>query len=248
MKAWRRFLAAVAFLTRAPIPESIQVDEASLTESPPWFPAVGLLIGGFIAAFDWIASAVLPSAVVAVADLAAIFMITGGLHLDGLLDTADGLLSGKPREKALEIMKDSRVGAMGVSAGILVIALKAAAIASLAGDLRWQGLLLAPILGRYVMAVGISAFPYARGAGLGALFSSKANGQLTALSGIIVASLSVAVAGIRGAAGFLAAVLGSVLLARKVTRQLGGLTGDVYGALCELSETALLLVFAARWP
>ena len=98
MKTWRRFLAGLGFLTRMPLPPRVQLDEASLAESPPLFPAVGALIGVTLAGFDHLAWRVFPAPVVAVADLALIFFITGGLHLDGLLDTADGLLSGKPRE------------------------------------------------------------------------------------------------------------------------------------------------------
>ncbi|MEX0975445.1 MAG: adenosylcobinamide-GDP ribazoletransferase [Bacillota bacterium] len=248
MKTWRRFLSAVSFLTRVPLPSSVQLDEASLSESPPMFPVVGALIGAAVASFDYLVCLILPSPAVAVVDLAAVFLLTGGLHLDGLLDTADGLLSGKPRERALEIMKDSRVGAMGVAVGILLVGLKVASIAALAGERRFAALLLAPVLGRYAMLTGMTVFPYARTAGgLGSLFKDKVRLHWMVAPGVFAVALAAAVAGVPGIAAFAACVLMALGLGRLVTGRLGGLTGDVHGALCEVAEAAVYVVFAARW-
>ncbi len=248
MTAWRRFLAAVGFLTRVPLPTDVLLDEGSLAGSPPMFPVVGALIGIAVAGFDRLAGSFLPRSVAAAADLVAIFLLTGGLHLDGLLDTADGVFSGKSGDKALEIMKDSRVGAMGVSVGILLVCLKVTALASLAGGSRFQALLVAPALGRYAMVIGMDAFPYARtGGGLGSLFKTGARGRWAALSGLFPVALAVAVAGVRGAAASTVVALTALSVGRFVSKKLGGLTGDVYGALCETAEAAVYLLFAVRW-
>jgi len=253
MKLVRRFLAAVSFLTRLPVPANVQLDEVSLAESPPMFPLVGAIIGLVTAGFDRLACALFHSAVAAVGDLMVVFGLTGGLHLDGLLDSADGLLSGKSREKALDIMKDSRVGAMGVSAGILVIGLKITLIAVLAAGARFKALLIAPLLGRYSMLVAMTLFPYARPEqGLGSLFKAEAtSGRLLVprlfIPGLFVTAVTIVAAGQRGAAALFLSVLLAMVLGRWASARLGGLTGDVYGALNEIIETAVLAVFAARW-
>ena len=248
MKAVRRFLAALSFLTRFPVPSGMQADLSSLEESPPWFPAAGALIGLILIGFDRLVCALFHPAVAGVADLALIFAVTGGLHLDGLLDSADGLLSGRPGDKALEIMRDSRVGAMGVSAGILVIGLKVALIVSLAGDLRWQALLVAPVLGRYSVLLAITVFPYSRmGHGLGSVFKSRSRPGWPVVPGAIAGVACIALAGWRGALAVLAAVTLPLVLGGAISRRLGGLTGDIYGAICELAEAAVLAVFAAGW-
>lgn len=248
LKLIRRFLAAVSFLTRFPLPSGVQTDLASLEESPTWFPAVGALIGLTLAGFDGLACALFHPAVAAVADLVLLFVITGGLHLDGLLDSADGLLSGRPREEALEIMRDSRVGAMGVLVGILMTGLKVALIASLTGNLRSQALLVAPILGRYSILLAIAVFPYARmGQGLGSLFKLKSRPSWPVIPGAVVVAACLALTGWRGAAAVLASFALPLAMGAAVSDRLGGLTGDVYGALCEVVEVAVLSIFAAGW-
>jgi adenosylcobinamide-GDP ribazoletransferase len=248
MKLVRRFLAAASFLTRLPVPANVQLDEVSLAESPPMFPLVGAIIGLVTAGFDRLACALFHPAVAAVGDLMVVFGLTGGLHLDGLLDSADGLLSGKSREKALDIMKDSRVGAMGVSAGILVIGLKITLIAVLAAGARFKALLIAPLLGRHSMLVAMTLFPYARPEeGLGSLFKAKAGPRWLLIPGLFVTAVTIVAAGQRGAAALFLSVLLAMVLGRWASARLGGLTGDVYGALCEITEAAVLAVFAARW-
>lgn len=248
----RRFFAALSFLTRLPVPCGIQIDEASLAASLPFFPAAGASIGLLVAGLDWLARALLHPPVAALLDVAAAFVLSGGLHLDGLMDTADGLLSGRPRERAMEIMKDSKVGAMGVSAAIFVIGLKAAAIATLPASRRFAALILVPALGRYSMCIAVAAFPYARAqGGLGTLFKTAKRPRSvtvaeTIASGILAAFAAILTLGIRGGVSIVACALLTVALGRSVTGFLGGLTGDVYGAVCELAEAAAYLVLAAK--
>ncbi len=212
------------------------------------FPVVGAIIGVIAAGFDRLACLILHPSVAAVGVLIVVFGLTGGMHVDGLLDSADGLLSRKPPEQALDIMKDSRVGALGVSAGILVIGLKATLIAVLASTARSRALLLAPIAGRYSMLSAMTIFPYARGPrGLGSLLRSNLSTQRLLTPGLFVVGTSMLVAGSRGVVALALSMLVVETLGRFVCRRLGGLTGDVYGALCEVTETVALAVFAARW-
>ncbi len=248
MSLWRRFLAALAFLTAMRMPPDTYADTDSLAESPPMFPLVGALIGLVVAGFDRLACILLPPPVVAVADLALVFFITQGLHFDGLLDTADGMFSSRSPERILEIMKDSRVGAMGVIVGILQTGLKIAAISSLSGEMRFLALLLAPALARYATVVGIAVFPYVRtGMGLGNVFKSKGRAAWIIVPGIFVLALAGGLAGERGGVSAAASAAAGLAVGNWVSGRLGGLTGDVYGAMCEIAETAVYLVFSARW-
>lgn len=253
MRIFRHLLAALSFLTRIPVPRGVQLDEAALAKSPVMFPVVGLLIGLIVAGFDRLARLALHPLVVGVADVALAFVLTAGLHLDGLMDTADGLLSGKPREKAMEIMKDSRVGAMGVSAGVLLVALKIATVAALPDGRRFAALIAAPVVARYLMFVAMTAFPYARmGTGLGSPFMREERPKETviselAVSGLLVTAPIYGVARTPGLVAFAVSSLSVLVLGRSVKAYLGGLTGDVYGALCELAEACMYVILSARW-
>ncbi len=225
-----------------------------------YFPAAGLAIGGIVAALAWVLELLLPSYVNAVLLLAVWVMLSGGLHLDGLMDTADGLLSHRSRERMLEIMKDSRVGAMGVIVCALYLMLKTVLIVALLQGIQDRSaqllnaiwlLAVIPIWSRAFMGTAMIGWRYARpGQGMGQLFHTvhrrHAIGAwmmamgLTALI-LIWTSLSGAEV-LVWCCGFLAVTfLSGVTLASLIARKLGGLTGDIYGALNELIELILLL-------
>ena len=139
----RRLALAVTFLTSLPLRIGGEVTAAELWGSMGWYPLVGLAMGaaawGIFAALSWL----LPPLVAAALVVLLLEAFTRGLHLDGLMDTCDGYFSGAPRERALEIMKDSRAGAMGVAGAVLVIVLKVAALGALTGDVYGMGIELA---------------------------------------------------------------------------------------------------------
>ncbi len=252
MMLCRRFLAALSFLTRIPVPRGLYMDADALAQSPPMFPVVGALIGFMVAGFDRFARAILSPQVAAAADVAVGFVLTAGLHFDGLIDTADGLLSGKPCERALEIMRDSRVGAMGVLAGVLVVALEVAAVAALPDRRRFAALTVTPAVARYLMAVAMTVFPYARtGVGLGRLFAQNRSKKKIvfelACSGLAVMALVFYMAHTPGLVAFGACSLLALMVGRSASTYLGGLTGDVYGALCVLTEVGMYMILSARW-
>jgi cobalamin 5'-phosphate synthase/cobalamin synthase len=249
----RRLGLAVTFLTAVPLPDSGAVAPADLWGSMAFYPLVGLLMGlaawGAYAALLYAVTPLVAAALVIV----GIELASRALHLDGLMDTADGYLSGAPRERALEIMKDSRVGAMGVFAAIAVMVVKVSALASLARPGAALGLVIGLTVARLLPAIDVRFFAYARREGTGAAFAGAGttNGPVVVAAACAVAvALAVGVlasGGLRGtflALDLAVAVVAITLCVQAIVgRRLGGLTGDVYGLGIELAE-ALALVGA----
>ncbi|WP_141201683.1 adenosylcobinamide-GDP ribazoletransferase, partial [Paludifilum halophilum] len=157
-------LNAIAFLTRIPVP--VRPNERDWSRSPLFYPVVGLVIGLLLSLFDGLIAGHFPPLVRGVLILGLWVYLTGGLHLDGLMDTADGFGAYRDRERTLQIMKDSRVGAMGVLAAILLLLLKASALASLSEPLFFP-LVAATVAGRTALLLAICAFPYRSREGIG---------------------------------------------------------------------------------
>ncbi|MEW9699692.1 adenosylcobinamide-GDP ribazoletransferase [Paenibacillus sp. SI8] len=258
-------IAAFQFLTRLPIPVQIEYTAQVFRRSVVFYPLAGFVIGVLLLLAGDGLRLVLPAMPAAVILLGLWVLLTGGLHLDGLMDTADGILSHRPREQMLEIMKDSRVGAMGVIVCVLHLLLKFSMIYSLlisnqAGHI-WKAasFLLAaiPIWSRWFMVVAIHAWPYARsGSGLGGLFRGVTKGHVAACTfvALLLTALVAAIGHSSLTAFFGHMPIWSVLVgfpvvtclvgclaAAYISRKLGGLTGDTYGALNELLEGLLLL-------
>ena len=243
----QRFLAAVRFLTIIPIPGRMDHEDATLSGSLPFFPVVGLLIGtcmvvlarGFVFLF--------PQPVAAVLAVIILLAISGGLHMDGLSDTADGFFSSRSREQVLEIMQDSRAGAMGVIAIVFVLALKIAALATMPLERMGWAVFLMPIAGRAALLVFMSLLPYARPeGGLATLFYSQSS-KVGAIWGTVLLCLAGLLTS--GRLGLIAGALTMVfifLFARYCRRKIGGATGDTLGAGCELAESMIALVFSIQ--
>jgi adenosylcobinamide-GDP ribazoletransferase len=155
-------LAAIQFLTVIPFPKSFTGGEKELEKCMPFFPVVGLLIDIIIAAFDHVMGFMLPLLPASVMTAIAMTAISGGLHMDGLADTADGFFSARPRERILEIMRDSRTGVMGVLAVVFVIVLKVSVLISLPPPFRPGIIVLMPLAGRCSFVVMMTALPYVR--------------------------------------------------------------------------------------
>ncbi len=210
-------------------------------------PLVGLLIGGIagavLLALREVTTGDLLPAVAAIALLAA---LTRGLHLDGLADTADGLASYLPAERAREVMKAPDVGALGMVTVVLSLAVQAAALAG-AGSHGGAAVLLAAVVGRLaVTAACTPATPPAAATGLGALVAGTVRPVVAVGWAVAVALLGVALDGWRGPAAVLTGLAVAEVLRRHAVRRLGGVTGDVLGALVEVSTTAALVVLALR--
>jgi adenosylcobinamide-GDP ribazoletransferase len=248
----RHLTLAVTFLTGIPLRVDGDVSPGDLWRSMGWYPLVGLVVGAVAWALYAGLTYVLPGLVAAILVVIFLELLTRGLHMDGVMDTADGILSGAPRERALEIMKDHNVGAMGVVAAVLLLLLKVAALGALARPEAAAPLIAGWTAARALPAIDVYFWPYARPAGTGEAFTREhslgpvqlALGFLAAgvavagLSGVLLGALGSWYAGIVAAAVSVVVALGVQAL---VARKLGGLTGDVYGMGIELAEAAAVV-------
>jgi len=241
----RAVVAAFAFLTRLPVWRG-PLRDADLGRSVSFFPLVGLVLGlaltGLAAA---LAGTVAPS-LIAVLLATLLAVLTGGLHLDGFADVFDALAGGRgDRARTLEIMRDSRIGAQGAAALTLLLIAKVAALAQVAERRDLLALLAFPTVARWLAALLVVLFPYARAEGLGRAFSGEA-GRVQAGVATAIAVLVVAVLGAGLILPALGTAAGVLAFAFWLHRRLGGLTGDVYGAAVELAEVLMLLLSCMR--
>jgi adenosylcobinamide-GDP ribazoletransferase len=239
------FLAALQFLTIVPLPRRFSPDERALGGSLPFFPVVGLLIGAAVALADWGLGQLLPVPVTSVLAVILLIAASGGLHIDGLADTADGFFSARPRERILEIMRDSRTGPMGVAAIVCIVALKIALLASVTGPWRWWVLLLMPVAGRCALPIQMALLPYVRPEGglAGVFHANGSRGHALWALLFLVAAGGLA-GGWPGLIASIAAFALSLGVALWSSRKIGGLTGDTLGAACELTELGPALAAA----
>ncbi len=236
---------AAVFLTRLPVPWPRAASAADLARAMRLFPVVGFGLGLAAAAMQAVGLALgLPPLAAAALALAALALLTGGLHEDGLADTADGIGARADRARSLAIMRDSRIGAHGALALLLVLLLRAAALA--AAEPAWLVLPAAEAAGRAAAPALMAALPPARADGLAATTGRVPAASALVAGGLALLALLVALPTGRAllAGVFAAAVVAGLgVIAR---RRLGGQTGDVAGAAILLAATAVLLVAAMR--
>jgi adenosylcobinamide-GDP ribazoletransferase len=240
------FFTALQFLTIAPAVLRRPFTPVEMGRAVGFFPVVGLLLGGVLLGLDEATRIYWMPGLGAALVLAAWVIASGALHLDGLLDACDGLLGGRTPEDRLRIMKDARVGAFAVVGGALFVLLKYLALASV--DDRMAALLLAPALGRWAMVLAIVLFPYARAEGLGRSMKDHAGWRDVVLGTLTAVAASWLAGGERGLLAMAVAFVAVWLAGRFTLKRLPGLTGDIYGAICEIVELLVLLIFAARAP
>lgn len=235
------FFSALSFLTIIPSPAPASWKGGRMVL---YYPLVGLLIGGLLCGADYLFEFFFREEIRAVLDVLFLAIITGALHLDGLADTADGLLSHRPKERVLEIMRDQRIGIMGALALIFCVLLKAGGILSLTNSNRWVWLLAAPAFGRVAQVLGLVFLDYARnGGGIATnLFQKKKYGLL---------SFCPLAMGVPFLAGFEAGLLtlflfvsSTIFILLFFQKKIDGMTGDTLGALSEITETTILLMGA----
>lgn len=242
------FRAALGFFTRLP------VGSAPL---PPtfrgvmvWLPVVGLVIGALVAIVIQVASLFLPNLLCGVLGCLAWAAITGGLHLDGVADCGDGLIVEAAQERRLEIMKDSRLGTFGGAALFFLLMLKIGALAGLEENApNFASLLLICCLAGSVargMVFIAMRMPTARPGGLGESLREGVTSWHEILACGLVLAVS-ALNGMRGLTALATALLISLFLLSTARKRLGGVTGDVFGCLIELTECAILTVCCIQW-
>jgi adenosylcobinamide-GDP ribazoletransferase len=242
------FLAAFRFLTIIPVKWKTERDGEYFTSSLIYFPIIGIIIGLLAWLLTVICQLFFPQPVAAVIVVSYLAFISGCLHLDGLSDSGDGMLSSRPRERALEIMKDSRVGAMGVIVTIFVLLGKYSALTSMDGQLLGPAVFFMPIAGRVAILFFMAALPYARQeGGLGLLFYTSSV-KRTALSGLAI--LTILLAAFALSHCFVVLLFVVVLFfffSRWCKGKLGGATGDTLGAGCELTEMVVAMAFTVSF-
>lgn len=241
-RQFQAFLIAVQFLTIVPLRVQPDSYTASLKYSPAYYPLVGLLIGVLLLLPAWLGSA---SPAIAAAGLLVVWtLITGALHIDGLADTADAWIGGHgDRDRTLAIMKDPASGPIAVAAIVLVLLLKYVTLEQLILESAWSLILIVPVLARLAVMSVIISVPYARASGLASVLVNDTPRNTVRSVLAISMLLLLFVAPLPAALGLLlvAAITAALVLA--AVRRLGGMTGDFYGAIIELTEVAVLMLF-----
>ena len=242
------FGLAVALLTRIPVPQPADVTPERMARAQRAFPLVGAMVGLAVGLVDRCLLAIgIPELAAAAVAIGAGALLTGALHEDGLADVGDGFGGGRDREKKLAIMRDSRIGTYGVLVLLISFVAKCSALASLPVTGIIPALVVTHALARAAIPVVTANMPFARDDGLG-----RSAGRPDTASAVIAAVIAIVIA-------LLCLPVGNAVLAVMVTaaaaaamamlawRQVGGVTGDVFGAIEQTAETAVLLILAAQY-
>jgi adenosylcobinamide-GDP ribazoletransferase len=242
------FALAWRLLTVIPLPLIPDRPHPAAGRAAAYFPLVGLMLGFLLAAASQILYLFLPEGLAAAVLLTVWIGYTGLLHLDGFMDSCDGLLPPRDPPRRLEIMKDSRVGAFGVVGVILLLLTKYQALAALPVDHRLPTLIITPVLARWAMTWAMARYPLARSEGLSVVFGVGLSWpQLGMASAVTLVVLLVSM-GWLGLILLVVAWLTTALLARLAVARISGLTGDVYGAICEVVEMMVLMAGVVAYP
>jgi len=234
----RRLISAIEFLTLLPLGKPLTFDPKGMV---PFFPIVGIILGTMLSMFDQAALRLWSEPVVAVLDVVLLIVLTGALHLDGLGDTADGLLGHRPREEALAVMKDSRIGVMGLAAIICGLSIKWAGIMSL-GAHRSLLLVIVPAYARGGILFGMRFLEYGRpDGGTGhPFFEDPLN--ISAFWGVLIPVALSYFLGWRGLWLIFIFVTTTLSILFYYKKRIGCITGDMLGAMAEITESILFLM------
>ncbi len=233
----KRLISAIEFLTILPMGKPPVYEPRGMV---PFFPIVGMILGTLVSIFDQAALRLWPAPVAAILDVVFLVVLTGAFHLDGLGDTADGLLGHRSRDKALVVMKDSRIGVMGLVAIACGLSVKWGGIMNL-GAHRSLLLVIIPAYARGSMLFGIRILPYGRPEdGIGrAIFGGTL--KLCAFWGFIIPIALTFVLGWRGAWLIVVFMIITAAILMYYKKRMGCITGDMLGAMTEITESILFL-------
>lgn len=238
-------LIALEFITPLRLRAVRTWDDRSFGRALGWYPAIGLLIGLGLALIDSLLADLLPREVVAAVLIAFLAVISAGLHLDGVADTADGMALQGDRAQRLGVMAAGNVGPAGVMSLVIVLIVQWSALAALDGDVRTAGLVLAPALARWSVAPIAVLFPPARPRGLGYALRQGAWPLAAPLSAVIAFAASAVLFGAGGLVLPLIAFAGALILSAAAARMLDGVTGDTHGAAIEIAQATTLIALVA---
>ncbi|MEO1490832.1 MAG: adenosylcobinamide-GDP ribazoletransferase [Pseudomonadota bacterium] len=239
-------LIGIIFLTRIPVPVALEYEETRLARAARYFPLVGLLIGGVTGAAFWLASQALPGVLAAGLALAFGVLLTGALHEDGFADCCDGLGGGSTRERALEIMRDSRIGAYGAAGLVFSIGLRWGALSVMTASHGASAILVGHAVSRGMIPPVLAFGRYARADGLARSAADVTRGE--AAFAVATAVLIAMVLGPSlGLGALAAAIIAASVMVALLFRRLGGYTGDGLGAVQQVAEISVLIFLAAAW-
>jgi adenosylcobinamide-GDP ribazoletransferase len=239
----RGVLVATAFLTRVPV--AVVAGAVDVGRAARWFPLIGGLLGGATALIAWTMTEVMdfPAALTATLVVGLGAWVTGAIHLDGLADTVDGFGGGRDREGVLRIMRDPLIGSYGAAALVLVIGVKVTAIAALLDrGAALPFVVAAPAISRWTISALAAWLPYARTeGGLGKAVTHERDTIGLVVATAVTALIAIGALRVDALIVWAFAALTAVWIARTARRRIGGVTGDVFGASVELTETSVLL-------
>lgn len=246
-------LTAFQFLTRIPTGKprerpkvsrgKYSRDEKRLGKSMAYFPIVGLTLGGILVLANRGFSLLLAPLVADALTIVALVILTGALHIDGFIDTIDGLAGGKTKEDILRIMRDSRVGAFGMVGVVSLIMLKLVLLHEIPLKIKTEAILLFPVMGRWAMVVASSLSVYARkGTGTGKAFVNHCGKKELIIASLIALIITGGFLKILGLELFFFILALTLLLTRFISKRIGGMTGDTLGAVNEIMEVGSLFI------
>lgn len=238
------FLIALQFLTIFPVRIDSEITAEDSARALIFFPVVGALIGIILCLISLLLS-FLPHSVVIALLLSAMVIISGAIHLDGFADACDGIFSGKKKEEILEIMRDSRIGAMGAIGITLLLLLKFTLLAGMPKVDLWKFLILGPLFSRWAQVFACYFCRYAHKEGKARYFVEGAGKKEMLISTIFMLAAFILLMPAKGITAVFFSILTILLFMGFVKRKIGGITGDTIGAVSELSEICLLFFVLA---
>lgn len=237
-------MAALQFLTVIPLPWPKRVSAEDLGRSTAFFPLVGLIIGLVLVGLNWVFSLLMPAAVAKALLIVTLVVMTGALHVDGFLDTCDGIGGQKSVEERWQAMRDSHAGGFGVIGVVLLLLAKYASLNSIPDSSIMIALVMMPVISRWAMVYAIFAFRYARPSGLGRAFKEGTRWPSLVIATVITLTVVGILAHVIGLSIFIIIVAATAAFAAYLNRKFQGLTGDTYGAINEGAEVGVLLMVA----
>lgn len=236
------FITAWEFLTIIPLTRNRMVRPEELAASMAYFPLVGLILGIILSVSNIGLLKILPGSIVDAILVAELIILTRGLHIDGFVDTIDGLAGGKTKEDILHIMRDHRVGALGAVGVIMLIMIKYLSLNSVPHDYKNLVLIAMPVMSRWLQALFTNMLPYARQNGMGKAFVEGVRGRQAGIATIFAALVLIVLFKFNAILIMVLMAIITYLMGLYFKKTLGGITGDVIGAVSEVNEVVFLLI------
>ncbi len=241
----KAFLLSLQFLTVIMVKRDLHAEPRDLVRSAAFFPLIGLIIGLILAGAYALFSRLWLPIVADALTVVLLVVLTRGFHLDGLADTCDGLLGSYDRQRSLEIMKDSRVGVFGVAGIVCVLLLKVMLLTAIPSFIKYQVLVVMPVVSRWSMTQLAWRTPYAREKGLGGGIAGRLGSGEVLVALVTAFTVSSLLMRTMGLIALGVATLITLLVRAMFMRKLGGVTGDSFGFVNEINETIFLLTASA---